>query len=112
MKRQPTFQPDQTTWLDLPLEELEVLLGDEEKLLRYIGTELLQCSHCGMHTPATDKLEIHLDDVCCLFLVQPCPYCHNSLATAYIDTTDLPDWQHILRNLLRQQSGLNSLGDE
>jgi hypothetical protein len=112
MKRQPTYLPEQTTWLDLPLEELEILLGDEEQLLRYVGADLLQCNCCGLHAPSTDTLEIHLEESCCLFLVQACPYCKDGQATAFVDTTDLADWQHILRNLLRQQSGLNSLGDE
>lgn len=112
MKRCVPYRSNQTTWLDLPLEELEILLGDDDQLLRYIGTDLLQCSDCGIHTPLTEQLEIHVDDMCCLYLVQACPFCHTAQAISYIDTTDLPDWQHILRNLLRQQLGLNSLGDE
>jgi hypothetical protein len=45
-------------------------------------------------------------------MVSSCHYCSEGPVYTFIDTTDLPDWQYILRHLLQQQMGLNSWGDE
>lgn len=112
MKRSTVFNRLACYQLDLPVEELAVLLGDEEGLLDALSLGTMQCSTCGISADSLYRCEIHLDQDCCLFLVTPCSYCANGDATTFIDTTDIPEWQNILRHLLQQQTGLNSLGDE
>jgi hypothetical protein len=112
MKRSQGFDPRLCIRLNLPLEELRILLGDDEMLLEKIGTELLNCKNCGLHPLPDGEVDLYLDEDNCLYLVKPCIFCQQGDCLGFIDTTDLPDWQHILRHLLRQQFGLNSLGDE
>lgn len=112
MKRSPLFDRHACYQLDLPVDELAVLLGDDEGFLSSLALGTMHCMHCGISPESFNDCEIHLDYDCCLFLINPCGYCNDGTGLAFIDTTDLPDWQHILRNLLQQQMGLNSLGDE
>ncbi|MFN3530180.1 MAG: hypothetical protein ACK417_09710 [Bacteroidia bacterium] len=112
MKRARAFQRRYHIRLDLPLAELKVLLGDDDGLLDQIGTELLSCSCCGLHPGPGVDVDIYIDDDSCLYMAHTCPLCQQGEASSFIDTSDLPDWQHILRNLLRQQFGMNSWGDE
>lgn len=111
MKRLHGFDVNQCIRLDLPFEELQVLLGDEQ-LLETVGLELMHCSHCGLHQHVGGVVEVYLDADHCIYLVQPCNFCQQGYSLSFIDTTDLPEWQEILLHLLRQQMGLNSLGDE
>ncbi len=111
MKRPHGFDSKQCVRLELPPEELQVLLGDEH-LLETVGLELMHCSHCGLQPHAGGAVEVYLDADQCIYLVQPCGFCQQGHSVGFIDTTDLPEWQEILLHLLRQQMGLNSLGDE
>lgn len=112
MKRSTVFVRQACYQLDLPVEELAVLLGDEENLLLALGLGTMQCTHCGISPESLNGCDIYLDHDCCLFLVSRCIFCAADSSITFIDTTDLPDWQNILRHLLQQQMGLNSFGDE
>ena len=111
MKRPEGFYFTNCIYLSIPLEELEILLGDDEKLLS-MTVSLMECEACGMPGSSRELIEIFLDKDQCIYLVQSCSCCGNGLATAYLDTTDLPEWKGTLLYLLRMQMGLNSLGDE
>ena len=112
MKRSTVFVRQACYQLDLPIEELAVLLGDEEGFLSSLTLGTMQCMQCGISAGPLNRCDIYLDQDCCLYLESPCHYCLSGASTTFIDTTDLPDWQNILRHLLQQQTGLNSLGDE
>jgi len=112
MKRSPAFIRQACYQLDLPVEELAVLLGDEDGLLLALSLGTMNCTNCGISPESLNGCEIYLDQDCCLFLQSPCFFCATGASITFIDTTDLPDWQDILRHLLQQQMGLNSLGDE
>jgi hypothetical protein len=112
MKRLAFIHLQHAIRLDLPLAELKVLLGDDEGLIEHVGTDLMACDCCGLPHSHNGEIDIHLDDDSCLILSQKCNFCGQGDCLGFVDTTDLPEWQHILRHLLRQQFGLNSLGDE
>lgn len=112
MKRSQSFVSQNCYQLDLPLEELAVLLGDDDGLLTKLGFGCILCLQCSMPVENLQNCEVYLDADCCLYVVSPCQFCSEKPAYAFIDTTDLPDWQYILRHLLRQQMGMNSWGDE
>ena len=112
MKRNQPFISSQCYQLDLPVEELVVLLGDDDGLLWSLGFGTMQCTHCGISPEKFQDCDVFLDADCCLFLVSSCHYCSEGPVYTFIDTTDLPEWQYILRHLLQQQMGLNSWGDE
>lgn len=111
MKRPQGFHFSNCAYLSIPLEELEILLGDDEKLLPMTAS-LMECDACGMPAATRESIEIFLDGDQCIYLIQGCSCCGNGFATAFLDTTDLPEWKSTLLYLLRMQMGLNSLGDE
>lgn len=112
MKRVTLVHLQQAIRLDLPLAELKVLLGDEEGLIEHVGTDLMACDCCGLPLGHTGEIDIYLDYDNCLILAQGCVFCGQGNCIGFVDTTDLHEWQQILRHLLQQQLGLNSLGDE
>lgn len=112
MKRAIDFVPANALRLELPLAELKILLGDDEHLVEWIGTDLMACNHCSILHPHSNEADIFVDEDNCLILAEPCPLCGQGKAIAFIDTTDLPEWQQILRHLIGQQFGMNSFGDE
>ncbi|MFM7586872.1 MAG: hypothetical protein ACKO6M_07625 [Bacteroidota bacterium] len=110
MKRQPKHLPKNLTLLDLTLEDLEVLLGDEQGLISLIvGKNRSTDNH-------QNALVVYTDDDLCLYFVdgggRRSKGPQSDTHFHFLDTTELPDWQGILRYLHWEQHGLNSLGDE
>lgn len=124
MKRKPPFLPTNLTRLYLTLEDLEVLLNDEGGVLsRILGlpgsniaqNESKQDPDHALFDVAADFTIQSDDDLCLYFVPEPRharPVASYSIEFVFVDTTDLPEWQGILRYLHWEQHGLNSLGDE
>lgn len=112
MKRASSFRKQLHIKLELPLAELKVLLGDDDGLIECVCLGVMRCPCCGLSADVSENTDIYIDDDSCLFLSQNCRFCQQEEIVGFLDTSDLPDWQYIIRHLVRQQFGMNSLGDE